>query len=152
AGGHGAVGKGECRIGRRLVVLHPASGILRPIGSEAVAVGIDREAARVLQQLLNAGVVRIAVADCDGGGDAGDGDRGGVAARFPYTVRHRGGAAQAARHRVDRGDPPMNFGTAKAARMPRMTMTTTSSMSVKPRCEERIMYLTPKRRVWNTVI
>src|SRR5687768_14793255 len=27
-------------------------------------------------------------------------------------------------------------GTAKAARMPRMTMTTTSSMSVKPRCED----------------
>src|SRR6185437_821344 len=43
------------------------------------------------------------------GGDAGDGDRGGVAARFPDTVRHRGGAAQAARHRVDRGDPRLIF-------------------------------------------
>src|SRR6185437_2215930 len=38
----------------------------------------------------------------------------------------------------------MKRGTAKAARIPRMTITTTSSMSVKPRCAVRIMDVTPK--------
>ena len=46
---------------------------------------------------------------------------------------------------------PMNLGTANAARIPRMTITTTSSMSVKPRCVKRFMDLTPKEG-WKGVI